>query len=624
MSTFTSSIRSAAGPRFGGLDGLRAIAVTMVLAYHFFPSSLPGGFLGVDVFFVISGFLIASLLLREWDGHGRIRLLAFWRRRARRLLPALALVLLVCSSAALLVGGDVLVGIGAQLAGSALFVSNWVFIARGADYFAHDDPELFRNTWSLAIEEQFYLVLPLLLILACATRSRFWRSMPFLVLSVGSASLMVALAAGGADPTRIYFGSDTHTFGLFMGVALALSVRDPGSEGAAFPVASRGPRQFVSLFATALGLGVLGWLAWTLREGSPESFAGGFQLASLAALLVVWAITRPGAWAGSALDIAPLRWIGERSYGIYLWHWPVLVLLVASPTPWARTPESEWITGLVALALTIPLAALSYRYVEQPVRRLGLRRSLAAFARPLRLSGMRRAVAFGLVALLIVTVPATTAAVLTAPERSSAAEAVARGQAALEEHRRQAAQQEAAAPIPAPEPEPEPEPEPILGDQIWAVGDSVMLASAGELNANLPGVWIDADVSRSFGAGVRIIEAQAPGGLRPVLVLGLGTNGPVLPEELAWLQAVSAGCRIVLVNAHGDRWWIPEVNQTLADFAAANRGVVLADWDAAIAQLPWALAGDGIHPGDEGALVYVQTVQQALLALNLPEERPER
>lgn len=151
-----------------------------------------------------------------------------------------------------------------------------------------------------------------------------------------------------------------------------------------------------------------------------------------------------------------------------------------------------------------------------------------------------------------------------------------------------------------------------------------MLASAGELNANLPGVWIDADVSRSFGAGVRIIEAQAPGGLRPVLVLGLGTNGPVLPEELAWLQAVSAGCRIVLVNAHGDRWWIPEVNQTLADFAAANRGVVLADWDAAIAQLPWALAGDGIHPGDEGALVYVQTVQQALLALNLPEERPER
>lgn len=150
----------ASATRFGGLDGLRAIAVTLVLVYHFFPGALHGGFLGVDIFFVISGFLITSLLIREHHNTGRIALGAFWQRRARRLLPALGLVLLVCSSLALLVGGDVLVGIGAQLFGSLFFVSNWVFIARGTDYFAHDQPELFRNTWSLAIEEQFYLLLP--------------------------------------------------------------------------------------------------------------------------------------------------------------------------------------------------------------------------------------------------------------------------------------------------------------------------------------------------------------------------------------------------------------------------------------------------------------------------------
>lgn len=151
-------------PHYGGLDGLRAIAVGLVLVYHLFPGVLPGGFLGVDIFFVISGFLITSLLLHEYTFEGKIRLGMFWRRRARRLLPALALVLLVCIALGLVIGGDLLVGIGAQLAGAAFFVNNWVYIATGADYFAKDNPELFRNTWSLSIEEQFYLVLPLMLL----------------------------------------------------------------------------------------------------------------------------------------------------------------------------------------------------------------------------------------------------------------------------------------------------------------------------------------------------------------------------------------------------------------------------------------------------------------------------
>ena len=633
MNTSTSPTSGMTGTtrrRFGGLDGLRAIAVAMVLAYHFFPSSLKGGFLGVDVFFVISGFLIASLLLREWQAGGRIALGAFWRRRARRLLPALGLVLLVCSSAALLVGGDVLVSIGAQIAGSAFFVSNWVFIALGADYFARDNPELYRNTWSLSIEEQFYLVLPLLLLVALGARSRGWRAMPFIVLSAGSAAIMTVLATQGAEATRIYFGSDSHTFGLFMGVALALLVReaDPGSAP---------PRwlQPVTLGCAAVGLGVLAWLALTLREGSPESFAWGFQLASLAALLTVWAVTRPGALAGRLLDVAPLRWIGERSYGIYLWHWPVLVLLAAVPTPWGRDPSAGWITGALALAITMPLAILSYRFVEQPVRRHGLLRSLRALVRAPRLPAAHRVAGFAVIALLAVTVPASAAAIAMAPQRSSAAEAIARGQAAAEQHRAPSgegaggtggtgAESKTPSPAPTPTPTPEPAPPPIVGDEVWAVGDSVMLASAGELGAALPGIWIDADVSRSFGYGVSMIEQQLPAGLRPVLVVGLGTNGPVTPTELDWLRAVSAGCRVVLVNAHGDRWWIPEVNQSLADFAAANRGVVIADWDAAIAPYPEMLAGDGIHPGDDGAIVYAQTVQQALVALNAPEERPAR
>ena len=148
-----------------GLDGLRAIAVGMVLVYHLFPTSLPGGFLGVDIFFTISGFLITALLLREYQRDGSIHLGAFWARRARRLIPAIVLVTLVTTTLGLIISRDVLVGIGAQVFGALFFVSNWVFIGRGSDYFAQDTPELLRNTWSLGIEEQFYLVLPLVLLL---------------------------------------------------------------------------------------------------------------------------------------------------------------------------------------------------------------------------------------------------------------------------------------------------------------------------------------------------------------------------------------------------------------------------------------------------------------------------
>lgn len=615
MNEFSPSPSAAARTRYGGLDGLRAIAVALVLVYHFFPAALPGGFLGVDIFFVISGFLITSLLIREHQLNDRIALGAFWRRRARRLLPALALVLLVCSSLALIIGGDVLLGIGAQIFGSVFFISNWVFIGRGTDYFAHDNPELFRNTWSLAIEEQFYLVLPLLVLIALAVSSRLWRAMPFIALSLGSAALMVALAAAGADPTRVYFGSDSHTFGLFAGVTLAFLTSRAGTGSDAGP-RLRPPAQWLTLGATLVGLGVLGWLAFTLREGSPESFAWGFQLATAAALLVIWAITRPGAWAGIALDIAPLRWVGERSYGIYLWHWPLIVLLAAAPLPWRHQPGLSWLTGALATLLTLLLAALSFRYLEQPVRRLGLRRALGLILRPGRIASRRRPLAIALASVLALTAPATAVAVAVAPTQSSAELAVERGRAALK------AQQDAARQRPpAPPPAPEPEPEPVVGDDIWAVGDSVMLASSAELMAALPGISIDADVSRSFTYGVGMVTEEATAGLRPVLVLGLATNGPVSQEDLDTLLATAGDCRLVLINAHGDRWWIPEVNQTLTDFADAYRGIVLADWDSAIAPSPWALAEDGIHPGDEGALIYAQAVQQALVALNEPAER---
>ncbi|SJN08698.1 acyltransferase 3 [Leucobacter sp. 7(1)] len=617
---------------------MRALAVGLVLAYHLFPLALPGGFLGVDIFFAISGFLITSLLLRESALSGTIRLGDFWRRRARRLLPALGLVLLVCAALALPLGGDLLVGIGSQIAGASFFVSNWVFIANGADYFARDTPELFRNTWSLSIEEQFYILLPLLVLLLLKLRGRSSRAIPLIILGVVSAALMAELSLQGADPTRVYFGSDTHTFGLFWGAALAALIQP---QATAPPDRAAGPaRQTGWGIVTVVSLAVLAWLAATLPEGSPQSFQGGFQLATVAALALVWSVTRPGAVVGRALDVQPLRWIGERSYGIYLWHWPLLLIATA-----AFGPAQSWLVAVVTLVTTLGAAALSYRYVEQPVRRFGLRRSIRLLVRPLNYTPRQRTVAIALGVVLAVAIPAGVTAVVTAPAQTSAAEAIARGQAALERSEPTATSPETQPPdapdtqdrsspdprnetkdgsTPSPGATPTATPDAPLvpeGAEISAVGDSVMLASLPELEDAFPGIAIDAAVSRGMGVGVELTaEWASDGSLRQVLLVGLGTNGPVEPESLDELLTIAADRPLILVNAHADRDWIPQVNTTLTEFAAAHRGVVVADWTGAVTGVEDALAGDDIHPNPSGGVIYAQSVQRALEALQQPGE----
>jgi len=612
--------------RVAGLDGVRAIAVLLVIVFHLSPGAMVGGYIGVDLFFVVSGFIIPSLLLREHAAGGRVALGAFWKRRARRLLPALGVLLLACCTAAVALGGDLLVGIRTQVLGAITFSSNWLMLANASDYFDQTAPELFRNLWSLAVEEQFYLMWPLLLVLVLIRLPRGARIAAAAALGAVSIALMALLWSPDAA-TRVYYGTDTHFFGLAIGAALAFTADRWPSTALEWPRAARVALGIAGPLALA---GVLA-VGAVMTEDSAVPFLGGLAVVSVLGAVVIASLLVPGSVLASVLDWRPLRWIGERSYGLYLWHWPVFLLVVAALPGWERTGLSGWGLGGIALAVTIGAAALSYEFVEQPIRRNGFRATWAAFASWFR--GARHALIAGVwvVVLVLAGGVGTVAAVAADPGRSETELLVQAGQAAMDEA--QAHQEDEPDPAPADGPAPEADddpnapPKPVGGDQITAIGDSVMLAAAPTLYAKFPGIYVDAEVSRSIYVAPAIIKSLLRRDkLRQVLVLSLGTNGPIDRDVLEEIRSmIGPGRLMVVVNVQAPRYWTDGVNKTLSAFALAYRDVELANWHDAIQPSLHVLAGDQIHFGEAGAVIFSATIRDALQRLaELPPLRDER
>ena len=612
--------------RVTGLDGVRAIAVVLVILYHLSPGAVIGGYIGVDLFFVVSGFIITTLLLREREFTGRIRLGAFWRRRARRLLPALGVLILVCCSAAYLVGRDVLVGLGSQVLGAVTFSSNWLFLAAQSDYFGGTVPELFRNLWSLAVEEQFYLLWPLLLVLVFLRVPRWLRITGIVLIAIGSAVAMAMLWSPEAA-TRVYYGTDTHAFGLAIGALLAVVALHWPAR----------PLEWARWHRRVLGLA--GWIAlagilalgMVMREDSQIVFQGGLAGVAVLGAVVIAALLVPGSLLGRILESPPMRWIGQRSYGLYLWHWPVFILVVAAMPGWARDGFEGWAKGGIALAITVAAAALSYELVEQPIRRDGFRATLARFGASFRAS---RHAFFASVWVVLLTITAgigTVGAVINDPGIGETELLVQAGQQALDEANANAA---TASPEPLATPgaeevedDPDAPPKPVGGEQITAIGDSVMLAAVPTLQQKFPGIQIDATVSRSIYVAPALIRSLInKDKLRQVLVLALGTNGPIDREVLDEIrELIGPDRQMVVVNVQAPRYWTPGVNTTLSSFALYYRDVELANWHDAIQPSMNLLAGDQIHFGSAGANVFSATIRDALQRLaELPPLRDDR
>ena len=590
-----------------GLDGLRAFAVIAVLLYHAELSWIRGGFLGVEVFFVIRGYLITTLLLTEWHQQGRINLLGFWLRRARRLLPALYLLLVVTLAfAVVFLPGEV-----ARLRGDALaafgYVTNWYLILGEQSYFETvGRPSLLLHLWSLAVEEQFYLLWPLVLTFALwgVVPMRRWRRRRLalciaLAGAAGSALLMATLYQPDVDPSRVYYGTDTRVAGLLLGAALAF-VWVPGQT----PRWAKRTRPLLLDVAGLIALGTLVCFYLRLDQYQPFLFEGGFALVALATSVVILVAVHPHTHLGShLLGWRPLSWIGLRSYSIYLWHWPVFML---------TRPELDVpVTGLPLLALrlaaTIVLADLSYRFVETPIRTGALGRAWRALreaqgARRWRL-GAYWSGALGTGATFCVVLGLALAhAQPPAPPSYLSVESIhTEGSATPESETAPAADAPAGTPK----------------DPITVVGDSVMLGSAGELERALGNPAFATDVGLQPMGVIEILKKRRTAGqLGEAVVVHAGNNVPFTAEQFDEMMGLLEDVpKVVIVNLKVPRPWEQSNNDVLADGVRRYpEKAVLVDWHAASAGRPELFVEDGIHLQPEGQRVYADLIAKHLKA----------
>jgi hypothetical protein len=365
-------------------------------------------------------------------------------------------------------------------------------------------------------------------------------------------------------------------------------------------------------------------LSWWMTEATTLPYQGGLALVSLLAAVAIAGAIAPGSSLGTALEVRPLRWIGERSYGLYLWHWPVWVLLTdATGTlagPALSGAAEVWIVGGAAAVVTFAAASISYDFIEQPIRLHGFGATMRRWATPWRRGARSVVTVVATLALLLGLGTATTLAVLSDPGQSELEIQLAAAKVAIEERAAQAAAAAAeAAPAEAPQL--------ASGDRITGLGDSVMLAASPQLYEQFPGIVVDATVSRSMYVAPELVQAYLSAGeLREVVLLGLGTNGPIDWETLEEVRAMIGEDRVlVLVNVQAPRDWTSGVNDILAAFAGRYRNVELANWQAAIAPSLGELADDQIHPG--GPItggIYCDAVRDALQRLaELPPLRTE-
>jgi peptidoglycan/LPS O-acetylase OafA/YrhL len=603
--------------RLPGLDGLRGIAVLAVIIYHADVSLLVGGFLGVDVFFVLSGFLITTLLINELTETNTVDRARFYIRRIRRLMPALFLVLFFSVLVSGLFVLDAAYHVRRDLPWAMTFVLNWSYLFFEQSYFVNiSRPPLLQHLWSLSVEEQFYVIWPIMLIGLYKVKigsitPRVKIFIASTVLAIASTAWMVHLSVANGypipnDPSRVYFGTDTHAMGLLVGCAAAALWRSERLNERLTPDRAAA--------MNGLGLFSIAGLAYFflyVSELNEFLYRGGFLVLSILTAILVVVAAHPGLKFGQRLGNPVLKWFGDRSYGIYLWHWPIFVLMRSGI-------DIQWpdpIAFVVKIAIVLVIADLSYRFVEMPIRQGAIGSRLSVW----RAAGVPRPQARTLMttAVTVVVLSASLVGMYRVPAPDAGNLTGIGGITAIDED-----------PVAVVEPVEAPAGDPLINAQQAATvqqeiqakippvifGDSVVLGARESLKAVMGEISIDAAVSRQpEEIAERIRARRDERRLGPDVVIHMGTNGIVQEEDLKpILEELRDRNRVVVVNVRVPRVWMKPTNEMIGSLVGQYPNVRLADWNAVSKGKKGYFAPDGVHLTKTGAEVFGNLVNDTL------------
>ncbi|MCO7176547.1 acyltransferase family protein [Sporolactobacillus kofuensis] len=620
----------------GGLDGLRGLSVLAVIAYHMNLSWAKGGFLGVGIFFVLSGYLITDLLIQEWEQTSTINLKTFWIRRAKRLFPAVLCLLLILFGCLFLFYPSLVHSTRMDAIAALFYYSNWWSIFHHQSYFenfAH--PALLKHFWSLAVEEQFYLLWPLCVILTLRLfRSIKWLYVLTLIFSGCSIILMGFLYQPEMDPSRVYFGTDTRAFALLFGAALAcIWPSQHLSQADSKPI-----RRFLDSIGLLAFVLIL-YSIYTVNEYEDFLYQGGMALFSIITVILISVLAHPSTFLGKWMGVAPLRWIGVRSYGMYLWHYPILLLT----TPASEASDVHPLRIVMQFILILTVSSLSLRFIENPIRRSGKHfEKLNDFHLLKKVS-----FGFGCVFLIFAGLAAypqiekhrsvktltahdqtnhisrnsdhkntegrkTTsdhlkgAVVTDSPnnkdKRSTPQERIQNEQKSKQANEKKKKAHSASVPVQK------------LNLQVTAIGDSVMLDAKPYLMQSLTNLEIDSKVGRQFREAFgRISQFKEEGKLGANVLIELGTNGPFDDSQINNLiDLIGPNRQIIFVNTRVPRPWESIVNQTIQRAATTHHNVTMIDWYQASKGHDDYFSTDGVHLTITGAKKYASLVIDSL------------
>jgi peptidoglycan/LPS O-acetylase OafA/YrhL len=572
------------------IDGLRAIAVIAVMLYHLGVSWIPGGFLGVDLFFVISGYVITRLLLDSIQERGGLDLRDFYLARIRRLLPPLVFMIVTTSIFIGLWAPDTTKKFLTDAPFSLTGAMNWWLVFNHQDYFeASGRPPLLQHTWSLAVEAQFYLLWPLILLVVLKYLGKKLIPAAALIIAATSGVTLMFVsfqldAANSSKVSHVYFGTDTHSIGLFLGAALAVSWIPQNFN----LQVTRRAQDFID------GIGVFGFIGilstfLLIDETKPTLYKIAFPLAGLFGTAILISIVHPASRFAPLLRNKALLWIGERSYAIYLWHWVIFQV----SRPQVDIDGEDWALFTLRILVVLALADISLRLVELPIR---------SGAVAYWFKGMRyrtpevRKRQKGLVAisisttLLLSSLVSAYALIDTSEKNRAVKESIA----------------EASRPVKT-------EISAVGKTGIWVTGDSVILGIRHEIEARNPITLINARVGRQAPELLEVIQKDASAAIGSPIVFNLGNNNALTREQVvAIFEAIETAPLRIVVNTAVPRPWKESNNALIEEVASGYPNTHVIRWDQISMGHPEYFAPDGIHLVPAGVRAYVAAIEEFL------------